>query len=246
MYEEFAEFYDSLTDDVGYKKRTEYLCSLFEKFDRMPTLLLDAACGTGGFSNEFASLGVSVIGVDVSCQMLSIAQQKSRDLGLDVMYLCQDMTELDLYGTVDGAVCCLDSLNHITDYLDFQMAIQKISLFLEKDRLFIFDVNTIYKHKYVLADNTFIIENDELYCVWQNEYNDKEKTAYISLDIFKNNGKNYTRNSEYITERAYSQKEIKSALTKAGLKIEAVFGDMTNTPPEKTQERLIYVTRKVY
>lgn len=245
MYEEFAEFYDSLTDDVGYEKRTKYLCSLFSKFDRMPTLLLDAACGTGGFSNEFAGLGVSVIGVDMSCQMLSVATQKSKDLGLDVLYLCQDLTELDLYGTVDGAICCLDSLNHITDYTDFKKAISRISLFLEKDRLFIFDVNTDYKHKYVLSNNTFVIENDELYCVWQNEYNGEERTVDISLDIFKNCGGKYTRNSEYITERAYNSEEIESALKKAGLKVEAVFGDMTNTAPKETEERIIYVTRKV-
>ena len=140
MYNTFAEFYDELTYDVDYKKRTAYLIKLFKKYDKMPTLLLDVACGTGGFSNEFAKQGVEVIGADMSEEMLTIARQRSMENGLDVLYLCQKAEELDLFGTVDGAVCCLDSLNHITDYKKLCKAFKKISLFLEKDRLFIFDV----------------------------------------------------------------------------------------------------------
>ena len=136
MYNDFAYSYDILMNDVDYKKRTEYLCSLFNAFDRMPTLMLDLACGTGEFSNHFAKQGVSVIGVDVSYDMLSVAREKTAEAGNDILYLCQDAAELDLYGTIDGAICCLDSLNHITDYDRFCKAIGRVSLFLEKDRLF--------------------------------------------------------------------------------------------------------------
>jgi ubiquinone/menaquinone biosynthesis C-methylase UbiE len=87
---------------------------------------------------------------------LSVAREKSAEQGNDVLYLCQDAAKLDLYGTVDGAICCLDSLNHITDYDKFCEAVSRVSLFLEKDRLFIFDVNTVYKHKEVLGNNTFV------------------------------------------------------------------------------------------
>lgn len=246
MYGDFSNFYDRLTDDVGYKKRTEYLLELFGKFDRRPTLLLDLACGTGGFSNCFAKSGIQVIGVDISPDMLCKARENSLALGLDVLYLCQDMTELDLFGTVDGAVCCLDSLNHLTDYEDLCAAISKVSLFLEKDRLFIFDVNSVYKHREVLGNNTFVSDEEDIYLVWQNGYDEAEKTVDISLDFFERCGEDcYDRTTEYIKERAYTESELCSALKRAGLEIVGVFGDMGVLPPSENEERLIYVTRKV-
>ena len=244
MYSDFAYSYDALMQDVDYKKRTDYICSLFEIFDRMPSLMLDLACGTGEFSNRFADKGVSVIGVDISYDMLSVAREKSAEKGNNILYLCQDASELDLYGTVDGAICCLDSLNHITDYDNFCKAISKVSLFLEKDRLFIFDLNTEYKHREVLGNNTFIIDTDDVYCVWQNDY-DGEDTVEINLDFFTSDGEAYYRTSESFCERAYSDKQIKDALQKAGLKIEAVYEELTQNTPSDTTQRVVYVTRKV-
>lgn len=245
MYNDFAYSYDALMTDVDYDKRTEYLCSLFKKFDRLPTLMLDLACGTGEFSNRFAKMGVSVIGVDISYDMLSIAREKTAQQGNDILYLCQDAANLDLYGTVDGAICCLDSLNHITNYNDFCTAIARVSLFLEKDRLFIFDVNTVYKHSEVLADKTFVIDTDNVYCVWQNGYSKNDNTVEINLDFFTREGNGYTRTSESFFERAYTSDEIENALKKAGLKTEAVFEELTQNPPNKTTQRVVYVTRKV-
>lgn len=244
MYSDFAYSYDALMQDVDYKKRTDYICSLFEIFDRMPTLMLDLACGTGEFSNRFAEKGVSVIGVDISYDMLAIAREKSAEQGNDVLYLCQDATQLDLYGTVDGAICCLDSLNHIPDYENFCKAIERVSLFLEKDRLFIFDLNTEYKHSEVLGNNTFVIDTEDVYCVWQNEYDGKH-TVEINLDFFTPQGDAYYRTGESFCERAYTKNEIENALEKAGLKIEAAFDDMSQDAPTDTTERVVYVTRKV-
>ena len=245
MYNEFAYSYYALMTDGAYKKRTDYVCSLFETFDRMPTLMLDLACGTGEFSNRFANMGISVIGVDISYDMLSVAREKSAEQGNDILYLCQDAAELDLYGTVDGVICCLDSLNHITDYEQFCNAIARVSLFLEKDRLFIFDLNTIYKHRCVLGNNTFVIDTDDVYCVWQNEYKEKGSVVDINLDFFTPDGDAYYRLGESFCERAYNDTQIENALQKAGLKIEAVYEELTKNAPNDTTQRVVYVTRKV-
>lgn len=245
MYGNFASFYDGLTLDVDYKKRTAYLLKLFKKYDKKPTLLLDLACGTGSFSNCFAKEGVEVIGVDMSEEMLSVAREKSFDAGVEVLYLCQKAQELDLYGTVDGAVCCLDSLNHITDYKDFCKAISRVSLFLEKGSLFIFDLNTRYKHRTVLGDNVFVIETEEVYCVWANKFKEKNCTVDISLDFFVKDGENYYRENEQFSERAYSVDEVEKALEEAGLELLEIFDEGTQKPLDDTSERAIFVTRKV-
>lgn len=245
MYDFFACVYDDLMYDVDYKKRTSYLMKLFKKYDKAPTLLLDAACGTGGFSNEFAKLGTEVIGVDMSEEMLSIAREKAMESGKDILFLCQRLEELDLYGTVDGAVCCLDSLNHITDYNTLCKAIKKTALFLEEGRLFIFDVNTEYKHKEILGNNVFVIERDDVYCVWANKYTEKNKVTNISLDFFIKENDVYNRYSEEFSERAYTSEQLEKALQKAGLEIVNIFGDMTENPLSDTSQRAIYVTRRV-
>ena len=245
MYDFFAKYYDSLMSDVDYKKRAEYLLGLFCRFGKKPALLLDLACGTGNISAEFAKSGISVIGVDASEEMLSVAQNKAIEQGLDILYLCQKAEELDLYGTVDGAVCCLDSLNHITDYNDFRKTILKVSLFLEKGSIFIFDMNTVYKHEHILADNSFVYEKENIYCVWQNSYRKEKSTTQITLDFFEKQKNEYQRFTETFSERAYTESEILSALKKANLKVEAVYGDMTETPAKKDEQRQIYVTRKV-
>ncbi len=245
MYGNFASFYDGLTLDVDYKKRTAYLLKLFKKYDKNPTLLLDLACGTGSFSNCFAKEGIEVIGVDMSEEMLSVAREKSFDTGVEVLYLCQKAQELDLYGTVDGAVCCLDSLNHITDYKDFCKAISRVSLFLEKGSLFIFDLNTQYKHRTVLGDNVFVIETEEVYCVWANKFKEKNCTVDISLDFFVKDSENYYRENEQFSERAYSVDEVEKALEEAGLELLEIFDEGTQKPLDDTSERAIFVTRKV-
>ena len=244
-YNNFSYFYDVLTKDVNYKKRTKYIISLFEKFKGRPTLLLDLACGTGNFSLEFAKSGIDVIGVDKSEGMLSVAEEKNEALDKKVLYLCQSAEELDLFGTVDGAVCCLDSINHITNSDTLLEAFKKVSLFLEDDCLFIFDVNTIYKHKEILGNNSFKIRKKGVTCVWTNKYNDEDKTVEIELKL---SYKTSFFKREYVTERflekAYTDEELKTLLKEAGFGVLAVFGEMTEEAPNPDSQRNIYVCKK--
>lgn len=240
-YEAFASVYDVLMQDVDYKKRTEYLLEIFDRYDRKPTLLLDLACGTGSFAKEMLERGIDVIGVDASEEMLNIARENLPEC----LLLNQRAEELDLYGTVDGAICLMDSLNHITDYGDFCKAIERTALFLEKDRLFVFDVNTEYKHKNILGDNCFVIENDGVFCTWQNE-TDENFLTNIMLDFFvEGESGEYQRFGEDFSERAYTKSQIETALNKAGLEIVAVLDDMSFKEQKETSERLYYVTRKI-
>lgn len=240
-YEAFASVYDILMQDVDYPKRTEYLLKIFNRYDRKPTLLLDLACGTGGFAKEMLKNGIDVIGVDMSEEMLNIARENLPEC----LLLNQKAEELDLFGTVDGAVCLMDSLNHITDYASFCKAIERTALFLEKDRLFVFDVNTEYKHKNIIGNNSFVIESDGVFCTWQNATDDNLITD-IMLDFFvEQDSGEYSRFCEDFSERAYTKSQIENALNKADLEIVAVLDDMTFKEPEKTSERLYYVTRKI-
>lgn len=243
-YDDFSVCYDGLTEDVDYAGRTLRLLELFKRYDRKPTLLLDLACGTGGFSFELAKAGMEVIGVDQSEGMLAAAKEKTAPDSHNPLFLHQSAEELELFGTVDGAISMLDSLNHITDYADFCRAIARVSLFLEPERLFIFDVNTLYKHEHVLGDQTFVRENEQALCVWQNDYRG-EGLVDLYLDFFlEQPDGSYQRVSEEFSERAYSLEAIAEALAAAGLETVAMLDDLTDAPPTDTTERITYIVRK--
>ena len=114
-YADFAAFYDRLTDDVGYPQRAEYIAGLLAEHGVQTGMVLDLACGTGSLTLELSRRGYEMIGVDASPDMLCAAQEKCAQAGAEVLFLCQPMEALNLYGTVNAAVCTLDSLNHITD-----------------------------------------------------------------------------------------------------------------------------------
>lgn len=244
-YNAFASFYDKLTANVSYSDRAEYFKKIIEQNKGQVELLLDLACGTGSLSIELSRCGYEVIGVDYSPEMLSIAMEKSFKEEQKILFLCQDIRELDLYGTIDVAVSALDSINHITNKKDVQKVFDKVSLFLDPDGVFIFDMNSIYKHREVLSNNTFIIDEDDIYCAWQNSFDEKTNTVDITLDFFEHENGVYYRSGESFSERAYSIEETKEMLLKAGLEIISLYeGDSFNAPTE-TSERLVYVTRKV-
>ena len=164
-YGDFAYYYDMLTENVDYDKRCEYICGLLAENGISEGILLDLACGTGTMSLMFADKGYDVVGVDGSQEMLTQAQEKKMESGADVIFLCQRMEELDLFGTINAAVSTLDSINHVTDEDTVKEIFRRVSLFMEDKGIFLFDVNTPYKHREILGDNTFIYDLDEVYCL---------------------------------------------------------------------------------
>lgn len=244
-YNSFACVYDSLTQNVNYKQRADYICSLLSCYGKNKGILLDAACGTGSFSEQFAQKGYDVIGVDASVSMLNEAQRKKFEKDLDILYLNQDICDLELYGTVDCAVCCLDSINHLTSVQEVEKAFYSIGFFMEKDGIFIFDVNTEYKHKNILSDNTFVYDLDDVYCVWQNFYEPEDKKTDIRLDIFTCDNGVYTREYEEFTERFYSDEILTEALNKACFEVLARYSELTVDAPKEKDQRIYYVCRKI-
>ena len=203
-------------------------------------ITLDLACGTGSLTRELKKSGVDVYGIDASAEMLSEAMMKTSEAGLDILYLRQKMQNIDLYGTIDTCVCTLDSINHLTNPEDVEITFDRVALFMDKDGLFIFDVNTIYKHREILANNTFVYEEEKVFWVWQNTLEDDD-IVKIELDFFEEENGVYYRSSESFCERAYSDKFIRQALEKAGFEVKAVYGDLTFDKPCDTEQRVIYV-----
>lgn len=245
-YGVFSEFYDALTANVSYDTVSQVLSSLLTRYGKSRGLLLDLACGTGSVSVRLAEKGYEVIGVDLSPEMLSEAQNKAYSAGQNILFLCQDMTKLDLYGTVDAAVCTLDGLCHLPNEESVFAALQKVSLFMNPGGVFLFDVNSVYKHRAVLGNNTFVYDTDDVYCVWQNTLLPDGVTVQMDLDFFEpvSDAGDYVRQSERFTERAYPKETLEAMLKKAGFTVLDVFDGYSGKPAHDTSERLLFAVRK--
>ena len=253
-YMEFASFYDALTRNVEYEKRADRICCLIRQYlqtETDGTLLTDLACGSGSLSEALARRGFDVIGVDNSPAMLQKAMEKKFESGLPIQYLCQDMRELDMFGTIDVTTCMLDSLDHLPDLEAVEQVFRRVSLFAQPGGLFLFDMNTLYKHRIVLADKVFLYDTDEVFCAWENHLLEDNATVEMQLTFFSPDENGWQRSEETITERAYPEADIRAALIRAGLEPLAVFDadkDLDTpdslSPVTKTTERMLFVARK--
>ena len=243
----FADYYDRLTANIDYRARAEYFNDIAVRFGgKKNGILLDLACGTGSLSAEFARMGYDVIGTDASPDMLNIAiSKKSPDLP-DIQFLCQEMTALDMFGTIDITVCALDSLNHLPDVDSIKRTVEKVSLFTEPGGLFIFDMNTPYKHRHALRDNVYIYETEDVYCVWRSILDEAsaDNRTDISLDFFERTKNVYRRYSEDFSEIAPDNDTIVKILADAGFELLAEYEGDTFSAPREDTERIVRAARK--
>ena len=245
-YDIFSSVYDILTENVEYERISHKICSLLHKNGVDRGLLLDLGCGTGTLSFLLEQKGFDIIGVDASEDMLSVANEKKYEDDSSALFLCQKAEELDLFGTIQCAVSTLDTFNHIDSIEKIEKAISLVSLFMDMNGIFIFDMNTPYKHKEILGNNTFVYDMDEVYCVWQNSYDENAEKTDIDLDFFiKNEDDDYfERYSESFSEYVYDINEIISIIKKCGFTLLDTTDDYSDNPVSDTTERITFICKK--
>ena len=244
-YSYFADYYDLLMEDVDYGTKADYFLELLKRHGHEAGVTLDLACGTGSFIIELKKRNIDVFGADMSEDMLAQAQMKLQESGLHVMLIHSSMQELELPEKIDTCVCTLDSINHIVSKTELVRAFSNISKYLTDNGLFVFDVNTVFKHREILGDNCFILETDSVFCAWQNDYSPDTNEVLITLDFFEPDEDVYVRSSEQFSERAYTHKEMEDMLTSSDLEVIAIYDDMSFEKPKENSQREIYVVMKV-
>lgn len=213
MYELIAQIYDEFTTDIDRQTMLDFIVNNLNKRTCSNGDVLDLCCGTGELSYGLVENGFSVIGADASADMLTLAKQKFSSDN-KILFIFQDMRELDLYGSIGGCICTLDSFNHLESIEDFTKVIKRLSIFIESGGIFIFDLNTLFKHKYILGDNLFFRENENNLLIWQSEFYKNGKVD-LYFDLFKKTKNNlYERFSDNFSEIAFDLKKVKKYLKK--------------------------------
>lgn len=220
QYSDFSTVYDVFMDNVPYEEWADGIAKVLSEYGINDGLVLDLGCGTGTLTELLAGKGYDMIGVDSSEDMLAEAITKKPE-NLDILYLNQDITDFELYGTVRAVVSTCDSLNYLLEDDELLAAFRLINNYLEPDGVFVFDMNAPEKYTDVLADNVFAENREDTSFIWENTFDDETSINEYALTLFILDEESglYEKSEEFHYQRAYTRDEIKSLLNEAGLEI---------------------------
>ena len=233
-YNEFAYFYDEFNGEADYDALYSQIHAKLEAHGIHDGIVADLGCGTGELTLMLTQAGY---------EMLCVVRDKAEQLGLSgrLLLLRQDLLKLDLYGTIRAAVSTFDTFNHIPD---LDTAIANAGFFMEKGGVFLFDMNTPYKHQKVLGDNAFTFEEEDAACVWRNHYNAADRKVEITVDIdYHETGEHF---HEEFCEYTYDLATIRAALEKHGFALESVCDGETFGPLTEESQRYFFCATKQY
>ena len=262
-YSEFSKWYDELMEDVPYDEWFDFVRDILSKDGIDDGLVCELGAGTGNFTMRLAEAGYDMIGVDNSEEMLAKARTKMEKIldsseenkdkksrVSDILYLCQDMREFELYGTVRAIVSVCDSINYILEDDEIIQTFKYVNNYLDPKGLFIFDFNTDYKYREVIGDNTVAESNDDVSFIWSNYFdeesrvNEYEVSFFVKTDDTSAEDNLYKRFVEYHYQRGYTLDEMKSFIKTAGLVfVNAYDADGFGEPTDKS-ERIFVVARE--
>ena len=213
-YRFLAPWYDKLTGDVPYARFADFYEAEFRRNGGEFKLLLDLCCGTGTLTDVLSRRGYEMIAVDSSVEMLMEAQSKSAGLETPPLFLCQDAAALDLYGTVDAAVCSLDGMNYIPPE-DLPEVFRRLRLFVRPGGLLIFDIRTP-EFLRSLDGNVFVDEQEDVLCLWRADFEEALPAIIYGMDIFSRQGRLWQRESEEHVEYAHEPAALQTLLEQTG------------------------------
>lgn len=243
-YTAFADVYDEFMDDIDYQAWSRRIAEILREYNINDGLVLDLGCGTGNITGLLAEAGYDMTGVDSSFEMLQKAIEKRDELKADILYLCQDMREFELYGTMAAVVSTCDCVNYITDSEELLTVFKLVNNYLDPGGIFIFDFNT--KKKYESIGNTSIAENrEDSSFIWENYYDGEEAINEYQLTLFieTENGM-YRKYEEYHVQKGYEIDEIRELIKKAGMEFLEAFDGYSDKKASLESERIVVVCRE--
>lgn len=230
--------------DFDYENWFNYIEEIFKRYDKDPKRVLEMACGTGNLSYYLAKNRYNLTCFDLSSDMLSRAYEKLRRFK-NVKIIEQDMIDFNLNQRFDSVIAICDSINYITEKEDLLETFKNVWKHLEEDGIFIFDINSYFKLKHIIGNNTFIEDQENIFYTWQNYYDDDRDVCEFYLTFFlSEEGESFQRFDEEHEERAYKIEEILDLLKEAGFKDINYYEAFSFEKPMDKTERINFVAIK--
>lgn len=245
MYEGFANVYDHMMNHIPYDEWFEKLLQYLQNHGVTEGRICELGCGTGVMTEKFAAAGYSMIGLDKSEDMLALARQKQEESGSRILYLHQNMEEMELDAPVDAMISVCDSVNYLLQEDLMNALFARVKKYVKPGGYFIFDLKTVYCYRNIIGNQTWVEQDEEVSYIWENYfYEDQDINEYM-LTIFKKQPDSdlYERIEEAHYQRAYSIDCLRELLADNGLSMEECFdADMVHRPNE-TSERIYLIVR---
>lgn len=232
--------YDDL-ENSGIKDLTEE-----EILESEKNLVVDLGCGTGTLTNLMYKKGYDMIGIDASDSMLGIAQRKRDEKEYEILYINQDMRDLDLYSTVGTVYSVCDSVNYLLRDEEVTRTFGLVEKFLYPGGLFMFDFNTVYKYSEIMGASTIAENREDCAFIWENYYDyDSSINEYeVSIFIEQNEPGLFRRYVETHYQRGYTLEQMLGFVERAGLSVVLVRDSDTRDEPTDESERIFIVAKK--
>lgn len=245
MYNDFASVYDHLMQEIPYGEWVEYLQKIADHFQIKPRKVLEIGCGTGNVTIPLARLGYQITALDLSSNMLAIAEQKAREQGVNIQLIQQDMRQLELPGNFDLVISLCDSLNYILQESELRKVFQEVFELLEEKGLFVFDLNSCYKIARVLGNETYTLKEDDVAYIWENNYDQDNDICEMEITFFvrEHNGL-YRRFQENHAQRAYAVDKVLTWLKDTGFATIDYYDAQTFQKPGPKAERIYFIAIK--
>lgn len=243
-YNEFAEFYDFFMEDVDYRAWCRYVEDIFQLYGQKPGRILDTACGTGNITIPMAASGYEMWGLDLSGDMLSIAESKARAQKQKIRFLNQDMAQMKLKEKFQAVLCMCDGVNYILEEESLLCYFKSVHDCLDKKGIFIFDISSYNKIRSILSNNTFYEEKNNKHYIWNNNFDEESETVEMDLIFFVPRGSLYRKFEEQHVQKAYKVEFLEGLLKKTGFEAICVFGDFTFEKPDQNSERIFFAAIK--
>ncbi|MBQ3899166.1 MAG: class I SAM-dependent methyltransferase [Lachnospiraceae bacterium] len=258
-YEEWCERIVEAIDSYGITKRVrdpESEDSFEEECEELtePTeeellesernLVVDLGCGTGTVTEMLYSLGFDMIGIDNSEEMLEIAMEKKCESGSEILYLNQDMLELELFSTVGTVISVCDSLNYLVGDGDLETVFSLVSNYLYPGGLFIFDLNTDYKYREIIGNRTIAESREDCSFIWDNLYDSEKKINEYDLTLFiEGEDGRFDRFLETHYQKGYDPAEVKKILEDNKFEIVKMTDSETGGDVSDVTQRIFVVAK---
>ena len=246
-YTGFSACYEKFMDNIPYDKWAEYIVMLLKKYGVKDGLVCELGCGTGSITRRLSKAGYDMIGIDVSADMLEVAMYDHMEENNGILYLNQDMREMELYGTVGAFVCVCDSMNYLLTEEDLLKTFRLANNYLEAGGVFIFDMKTEYEFGVKMGNRTIVDNREDGTLIWENRFDPRTKENRYDITVYDPIPEEegiYERIDETHVQKAYAIETVKALIGKAGMETVAVFDAFTLDAPKADSERLYYIARE--
>ena len=237
----FANWFDSSYYHILYKNRDEkeaelFIENLITKLQiKKGSKLIDIACGKGRHATYFNSLGLNVVGIDLSPNSIAAA---SKNENATLQFVVHDMREEYQKNSFDIATNLFTSFGYFEKMEDEQKAINAMQENLKSEGLLIFDFmnvkkvisNLVLKEQKVIDKITFNIKR-------------KVESGHIIKDIEIIDGTKKKHFQEKVKVLTYT--DFSTFISNAGLKIIDIFGNYKLEDFDSIfSDRLILICKK--